>query len=517
MIKKRASALPVWTQANASAGRYGAGSLVFYQADSALTASYAWRAIPSYTETTQSPDENGNWVIDPSWASDWSSEGEYIIGQRVYYFNGVRGYVYIASVRYFGGNSEPNLEVDSDGIRTWEIEMEYSTITVDSVETYPEGSSGPSVTVYEKRPIHAEFLFPVRMHGGYNGDRLDVASQFPLDPEERTQVEIPIYDATTEGNVTIARYVRDENASPAENYNDINSVYQSYPYDEATYRFYERLKDSNGNQIHLKKGIHAATYLRDYSGGIDAMAQGGDRQFAYVSSVLPRSIGGYYNAHGFSIEMWPTLKSDDYELVPSSSLHHVTGSRNHPLPCQPYHTIGVDWDISAVIPSVRDGYAPIGGFGTQNNNGGSTLHGECIYPIPPEITERIDQNETSEGDCKFQGFFYRTSPAFSERTARVYTIRTYSERKYDIQSVTFNPYSGEFTYVWNRQNIDNGFQKPDGFAALGTSPINSFQDSYTDDDALSYVTSPSDFNFNFYKYIRKQHDSLVFTVGWKLD
>jgi hypothetical protein len=512
MIKKRASALPVWTQANASAGRYGAGSLVFYQADSALTASYAWRAIPSYTETTQSPDENGNWVIDPSWASDWSSEGEYIIGQRVYYFNGVRGYVYIASVRYFGGNGEPNLEVDSDGVRTWEIEMEYSTITVDSIETYPEGSSGPSVTVYEKRPIHAEFLFPVRKHGGYNGDRLNVASQFPLDPEERTQVVIPNYDGQDDANDEIARYVRTESASEAQNYSDINSVYQSYPYDEATYRFYERWRDSNGNQIHLKKGIHAATYLRDYGGSIDPMSQGGDRQFAYVSSVLSRTVGGYYNAHGFSIEMWPTATEGDYELVPSSSLHHVTGSRNHPLPCQPYHTIGVDWARSAVIPS-----APIGGFGTQDNIGGSTLNGDCYYPIPPEITERLDQGETSEGACKFQGFFYRTSPAFSERTARVYTIRTYSERKYTIQTINVNPYSGELTYVWNRQAIYNGLQRPDGFVALGTSPINSFQDSYTDDDALSYVTSPSDFNFNFWKYIRKQHDSLVFTVGWKLD
>lgn len=507
--------MPVWTQANASAGRYGAGSLVFYQADPD-SASYAWRAIGSYTETTQSPDENGNWEIDPSWASDWSPNGEYIIGSRVYYFNGARGYVYIASVRYFGGGSEPNVAVDSDGIRTWEIEMEYRTITVESIETYPEGSSGPPVTVYEKRPIYAEFLFPVRKHGGYNGDRLNVASQFPLDPEERTAVSIPNYDGQDDADDEIATYVRTESASPAQNYSDLNSVYQSYPYDETTYRFYERQRDSNGNQIHLKKGIHAAKYLRDYSGSTGPMAQGGDRQFAHVSSVLPRSVGGYYNAHGFSIEMWPTVTEDDYELVPSSSLHHVTGSRNHPLPCQPYHTIGVDWARSGVIPDART-TPPIGGFGTLNgNSSGGVLNGLTHFPPQPNGDIEVDDGKTSEVECKFQGFFYRTSPAFSERDARVYTIRTYSERKYYIQSSNapvLNP--EDLRYVFGRQTIYNGFEKPNGFVASDSSMIDSFQDSYTDDEKLNY-TNLNDKKFNFFDYIREQHDSIVFTVGWKI-
>ena len=499
MISKPATALPVWSQSNASSGAYGVGSSVFYQPNPD-SAGYAYKAVSPYTETTQSPDENGNWEIDYSYANPWSPNGEYIIGARVYYFNGHKAYAYVASVRYSGGNGKPNEEVDLDGIRTWEMEMTYNIVNV----TYniPDPIyAGLTLDYQHKAPLRAEFLFPLRKYGGYTGVGKAVPLS-PLNPEDHPDfagpnsmfgqaADVEVRDAFLK---SIGIVLDPEKAD----YSSINSVYQSYPYDSVAYKFYGPKLDANGKQIHQNKGIHAATYRKMNASATDRLGLAGKEQFAFVSTVnqgIDFDQPLYYNPHGFSIEMWPTTTDDDIEFVPSSSLVSNPSGVNPLLPW-PIHKIGIDWGRTGLVSSYYGGMSFNGNIKDPDGNGGQ---------------------ETLDSELKREVFFYRTSPAFSERTAKLYFLKQDQSIQYKKVEI-LDSYVDNFTGEIVQTVIGYYYETVLDLITFSTvsEEVDSFEASYKNDNKLNF-TKESYEQLNFKKYQRPLCYTGITKCGWRIE
>ena len=500
MISKPANALPVWTQYNASSGAYGVGSSVFYQPDKD-SAGYAYKAASPYTETTQSPDENGNWEIDYSYANPWSSNGEYIIGARVYYFNGHKAYAYVASVRYSGGSDKPNEEVDSDGIRTWEMEMTYNIVNI----TYNIPSpiyAGLTQPYQHKAPLRSEFLFPLRKYGGYTGVGKAVPLS-PLNPEDHPEFVFTNFAGTTAADVLIRdaflKGIGIETEYEKAVFSGVNSVYQSYPYDSVVYKFYGPKLDANGKQIHLNKGIHGATYAKMHGNPSDRLAQAGKEQFLFVGGSNQGTdfeLPSYYKPHGFSIEMWPTTADDDIELVPSSSLVSNPSNINSLLPW-PNHKIGVDWGLTGYVSAGYGGMSFNGFIKDPDGNGG---------------------NETLDSELKREVFFYRTSPAFSERTAKLYFLKTDKSiqwKKIEIISSYQDNLTGQIvetvTGYYYEASADNAVT-----ISTVSEEVDSFEASYKNDNRLNF-TKESYEQLNFKKYQRSLCFTALSRCGWRIE
>jgi hypothetical protein len=382
MIKRPANSLPAWTKERADSGEYGVGSLVWYQADE-NSAGYAYRAKSTYVKSTTPPSEDDNWEIDYSFAAPWNEKGKYKIGARVYYFNGQMSYVYIASNRYYGGNGKPNEEVDLDGIRTWELEMSYNEYSLNNL----------GVVKYK-----TELLVPVRKHCGYTVSK--TSSFIPFDPEERPNVS-PYYFGDTGQQIYLEQYFNDNNIVK-DDFSDINSVYQSYAYDSNAYNFYSDKPDSNGVFIHLKKGMHRAEFVKKVNPPSDKWAQNGKKQFVYTANAY-FSSGIYWNTHGFSIEMWPTASDDEYEFVPTEHLKdYYFGWLNNPFP---YYSLGIDF--------YKTGYAGYSGYS------GFGFNGDTRAP-----DDQGPSDASTDESLKLDAYFFRTSPAFSERQGTIYMIKT---------------------------------------------------------------------------------------------
>lgn len=435
MIAKRADILPFWDISRTKLNMYGPNSLVYYQSDPD-SAGYAYRAKNPYTETGEPPDINyDNWFIDKSFAVPWNSEGKYEVGSRVYYFNGARAYVYTPSVRYFGGKVPPNEELDEDGIRTWELEMDYSYTQF-------------SVTV------ESEFLFPVKKFIGYTGSK--VGSFNPLDPEERpTTYSFLANDGNyVTGKDEIVGFLSEKGIISSD-YIELNSIYQSNPYDAYVYVF-QKHNQQNDTYTHLKKGIHRAIYLKELS--VDNPSNYDAKYYKHAKSQFVHTYSSsglyYYKPSGFSIEMWPNASETDYELVPSSGLYNYSFFNYNPLPShgvavipefnygEPFDTIG----FSGEIPNDPNGYG--GSAGTNPN------------------------------DLKYDAVFSRSTPAFNYRISKFAILRVdYIFNGYD--AIPYQVYEGGVlvTKYYYNQRPNSG-----PFYSMFYETIDSMDESYKEKD-----------------------------------
>lgn len=479
MIKKPATALPPWSEAQAEKALYVAGSLVWYQKDKD-SAGYAYKAKTPYFETKQTPDVSNYWAIDYTFAAPWSENGIYKIGSRVYYFNGQASYVYIASSRYFGGSGKPNEEVDLDGIRTWELEVDYYKNN-DTFGTYPN------------YPEFAEFLYPVRNHGGFTGNK--VAPFSPISPEDR----VDIYASAIGDYEPVAKYLKD-NGVGKEDYSDINSVYQSFAYDEFTYNFYFDKLDSEGNKIHRSKGIHWATHIKNEALPSDKFKKSGDRQFLHVvgkGSLVQVGFWSYYNRHGFSIEMWPNATDSDYEFIPTHGLHDfLTPSLYNRTPLYTWPEYNPSIDINRV------------GVVTSFNASGFLMNGEIKDPNDYGI------EATPFEECVFDAYFSYVSPSHGDRNAKIYAIKVDTVVSYKKDPIFDTDVDGN--------QIITGYYYTPEYLAPQTSVISestdSKQDSYKSDTKL-YFTRTSDNlpRVSFNKYKKSLTYTGITVCGWKID
>jgi hypothetical protein len=414
MRVRRADNLTPWSADSANAGIYGPNSLVFYQKDEE-SQGFAYRAKPTYVKSETPPDEDENWAIDYTFYSPWSEKAKYSEGARVYYFNGSNTYGYRATIRYFGGNGKPNEEVDDDNIRTWELDFDYGN-------------------AFE---LTADFLVPVKKITGYYDGRVNSFNE--TDPEERpltfevyygeSGMDVYVY------NAMIVGYLVDKGIL-TENYEEFNSIYQSFPYDGNTYNFFESKYDANLQPIKRKSGIHWAAYKKSQSPNDPYFKNG-------LSQAVHTIRGGYsdnfyyYRKHGFAIEMWPNATEDDYELIPTAGMKDFgLGIFGTPITARPSVLFGLTW---------TDFNMPSDGIG--------------LYP---------DMNPE---DAKKDAFFYRNLPAFDNRTGDINFIYAYTPP----QSNTNNP--PPVRYGFFKQTVDSyaeSYQFNDNTSKVrkrGTNPI----------------------------------------------
>lgn len=487
MAYRLATSLPAWDAARAISLGYSAGNIVWYQKDKD-SVGFAYKAKNPYAESGKPPNEDeANWQIDYSWAVPWKQGHSYKIGTRVLYHNGQAGYIYVASVRYFGGTGKPNEEVDLDNIRTWELEQVYDILDADGTGMYGV-------------PRDCEFLFPIKKIAGFTGSPSKNSSFFPADPEER-----PIIYINPEQTPSILTYIKINELSGKEDFSDLNSIYQSHPYDTNVYEFYSPKPDTNGNLIHERKGTHKAEYIKKYDDYEDSKyRKNGKSQFAYCTHGRS-SYGQYYNPYGFSIEMWPHAMHSDYELVPSASLHNVykfdqpwTYYTRPQRP--PYYLIH-----STPYGSVTSG------FGDAIYINGEYKPPEGLYP-----QATIPQSDDSAG--KRDAFFYTTTPAFSRRIARMYFIKIDKQGTWKQHPVygpdENNPESTELIILGYYYTLE--FEQPT--ITLISEQIDSLDISYKDDNLLDFSRTAAGTNqINFNKYKKEMVATEIYNCGWKVD
>lgn len=484
MIAKRADILPFWEESKAKLNQYGPNSVVYYQ-KTPDSAGYAYRATSAtYVETLQPPDINyENWSIDKTYAVPWKADGKYEVGSRVFYFNGSRSYVYTPTVRYFGGNQPPNEELDEDEIRTWEIEMEYDY----SGYNIFYGNYGP------------DFLFPVKKFVGYTGSK--VGSFNPTDPEERPMtfsVEIGAGNYA-ELRADVVYYLETEGII-SKDYAEINSIYQSFPYDDGVYVFIENF-NKDGTKIHNKKGMHRAKYLKKIN-PLDKYYKYANSQFVHTlgySSYYGYTYGSllYYKPHGFSIEMWPSVSDSDYELVPSAGLSQYNGLNSlAPMNPVPSYGVAIDWNGD--------------GTGYEYTLEGVGFNGEI--PKLPDGTGGYPA--TPPEYLKTNAFFNRSSPAFNDRNCKFTMLRTdYSYGGYET-----------YRYEYNGQSYISYLEKPNKgpYYSLVNETIDSMEASYKEDTGYKAYYSitrskdkgnPIDFN----SYVRAATFSYLTWIGYEID
>lgn len=474
MIAKRADVLPFWDVSRAKLNQYGPNSVVYYQ-DSPDSAGYAYRANQNYQETLQPPDINSeNWTIDNTFAVPWKEDGKYKIGSRVFHFNGARAYVYTPTVRYFGGNQPPNEELDDDGIRTWELEMDYPYIQNASY-------------------VETEFLFPLKKFVGYTGSK--VGSFSPIDPEERPITSVVDINGTLyQYREEIVGYLSEKKII-SDDWNELNSIYQSNPYDTDVYVF-QKLNTQNDTYTHLKKGIHRALYLKQLS--VDFPASYDTKYYTYAKSQFVHTYSpntnNYYKPSGFCIEMWPSVSESDYELVPSSGL----GSYSLTFEVKtPYYGVGIRPEYAYGEPFDSVGF--IGEIPSDPNGvGGSPA-------TPPE-------------GLKYDAVFSRNTPAFNYRICKFAMLKT---------DYVHNGYEGTPYYtIVDGIEIENWVYtlKPNRgpFYTMAYETIDSMEDSYKEEgsfkDTFSITRSKNKGNpIDFAPYISYGTYTSMTWAGYEID
>lgn len=390
MIVRKADEVDPWTAEKAMANYYRPNSVVWYQKDD-KTQGWVYRAKSDYVKSITPPDEDNKWVRDYSFYLPWKAGNKYEIGMRVYFFNGQRLYGYIASRRYFGGTGEPNSEVDDDGVRTWEIDFVYKNY-------------------YYYQGLPTEFLYPVKKRSGFIDEKINAFTH--TDPEERptprvVETSSGIYDEWGAGIIDFCTRKGFLN----KDYREYNSKYQSYAYDPETYVFYEQKLDSNNKQIHKRKGLHRAKFLKELYPK-DPVFTHAESQFRWVYryNTIFWQYGDYFNPHGFSIEMWPNANDDDYELIPSYGFKTFG-----------YFSLGNFGSGSFTYPQVSGGvYFP--NFWTSyywQINTGVGMTGGAGSPAP----DGRNYPETPDSELIFNAYFSRNCPAFDGRVMRLNFIK----------------------------------------------------------------------------------------------
>ncbi len=446
MFAKRADALPEWDEKKAEQVGYIAGNRVWHE-----PSGFAYRAI-AFTDSGASPDSDpSSWQIDWDYAMPWREGTRYKIGARVYYNNGRSTYVYVASPRYFGGGSPPNEEEDNDGIRTWELDFKYNVKSTNS-----SGSWTQSITP------HAEFLVPVKTVAGWTPTGKHSFNR--LDPEEYSGGFVSPDNGSGSyaslGMKDFSQFYKNlSNAigDPVNDYSRINSVYQSNPYDTKCYSFVELKPNDDGEYEHVREGTHMAYYKKRLRGnpqegyGSNAVSQVHylyDLYDPYADKTV------YYNAHGFSIEMWPNAKSGEFVLVPSAGLGQ-TGIRTTTNP----------------IPNGGPFSGPYGGNKTQLNVGVGPV-GQCQGElVATDGVVQLPANPVNDLELKSEGGYSTHSPAFANKSVVIYMLKV--DNLINIKPITYTyPETGETVVLYYEFDL----QPPT--ATIFRERINSFEDSY---------------------------------------
>ena len=501
-IAKKAENLPVWTENKGVSGFYRPNSVVYYQKNKD-TAGYAYKAKSTYIPSNIPPPDDANWGIDYTYASEWKADGKYKYGSRVYYFNGQKAYAYVASVRYFGGSGKPNEEVDEDGIRTWELEVTYNLYSY-----YGWWNNGSTIPT---------FLFPVRKVAGYTGG--DRAWPYNvLYPEERYEGRsYQDYDGNYQSiNGVLDIYLYEKNYIKKD-YSDWNSKYQSYAYDDRTYRFSEDKYDSNYNPIPLKKGIHYAKWRKKnnesngytYTSDNPNPYANAESQFVHTIKYSPFGIyAEYFDINGFSIEMWPNIADDEFALVPSTNTngYYFYWNYNEGLRYYPYVNFnGDNYD------TYGSGWGGTGGF--PNPKGGGQEAG------PPDE------------QCKASLVFIRRNPAFSDLNCTYYlNAHTFKSKwePYDIYCEDPPPYNIPYVCDVGYNLVDDGEPSVDFIKESATTKDDDFKCTDTtaqDSNGNTYVTvnrqnivrsvqNGSEVNFSSYK--KPMTTVYIGFAGWKI-
>lgn len=304
MIAKRADSLPEWSIEGFNSGKYGPNVVVFHKPKNS-NAGYAYRAKLDFNKEHPKailpPSEAEElWSIDKTYASEWKEDGVYGYYQglygskdfatRVYYSNGKTAYVYKTTPRYFGGKEPPNKEVDEDGFRTWEIEQNYSVVE-------------DSLQLPRRFP---NWTFPVPV-----AKKLSSGISSWWDSERVTNLDAEtLFPWTTIGsNINIQE-------TPL--FSTYTNVFESNPYDDKTYSFFEI--GGSGSNVwvkHRKKGVHFTQVLREKESVPTSDKIHYKRQIQGTRHL--QNYANHYTAFGFSCEFWQTRPDNEWEFHISNS------------------------------------------------------------------------------------------------------------------------------------------------------------------------------------------------------
>lgn len=298
---------PLWEISKASEYKHGSKVSWF---DIRSKQTYGYKANSLYKDgkvngVVVEPPEYFGWTIDPYYVPSWKSDEKYAVGNRVYFEVGdptkgfSRQYIYLATSRYFGGNGPPNEELDEDGIRTWTLWFE------------------------PQRSFSDELFLTLPFRKLFNLRGRDSCT----DPEEFYNYTAGLDDSDY--------YFRDDGkqlkSPPSDSF---NSIFESNPYDEYVYEFKKTLADNT--IVPRRKGVHMAELRKEqglswakrqhnYTDYRRFTSAGAESPYPFfIQSKTP--VFGFLGKvpifeYGFSMEMWPNISYDDFELT----THNVKG------------------------------------------------------------------------------------------------------------------------------------------------------------------------------------------------
>jgi len=357
------------------------------------------------------PAGNPAWIVHPYYAPLWDSSRKYKKNDRVFHIISKKydnepldlniAYIYKATVRYNEGSQPPNEEVDADGIRTWELET----------KPLPESHL----------PTHRPWLFPVKKKSGIFQPIDTIAgrdNKFAgsiYDPEEGYDyggwVDPPLFE---EDGTPIDPPPR----VPKEYDKWYTSVFEGDPYNEEVYTVEGLVENpeydpnsQTGNFVpqfipfRLDKAMHWGEWTNRY-GWLTSSFNWANipsdekkywlnakRQFIYTRIPLydpayppPPAWITYAGGKGFSIEMWGSLASDEFELI------NANIGRIYPQDSLP--------EMSAFV-------TPVSVAGPQTDTEGNVVN----QGTPLEF-------------CKSAVQIYYNNPSFINRTVTIFLVIT---------------------------------------------------------------------------------------------
>jgi hypothetical protein len=551
---KRADFLRVWDALLASQKGYAIGSLVSRRdgGDSGKPL-YAYRKVYDGLEVTTPPEVAGSgWSRDFNFASPWDQKIKYKIGDIVYFDNGQKSYLYKASLRYFGGNGQPNREEDLDGVRTWELFIDYK-FTRD--RQMPDllipflkkvGDNG-----YERRPFSIYSTEEDSFSSGYSfANALLTYESNPLFTPLEDSIKAPKGSTTGDSTQGVAYHGITKSGTPedAKNkkpYRGINSVYQSFAYDDSTYSFEKLTNVEEQKYTHRKIGLHKAMAFKE---GIIDSANSSDEQKEQASLAKSQyyyvSIDSYYfRKHGFSIDIWPNISNEDFSFVPTTGLRDIGDTQNSHL--RKYYIPSYQVQLTTRVGYIEDG-GPYTGYGSNGGYGNVDEPYFITTPIIDNLGNITGYNQQSavrgfaseqellEKSMSYWGTaFARNSPFFDNLSftiiSEVYTAKlewevvtweeeythldsngnwelgippVYSQRKRYYQTYQRLPLKPTFSYIYRNSNV-----RPSRFKDSRYLPFKTIH---------GVDTIQSGGVKNYYNIIQKQSISYFYPIGWKV-
>jgi hypothetical protein len=352
------------------------------------------------------PAGNPAWTVHLYYAPLWDSSREYKKNDRVFHIISKKydnepldlniAYIYKATMRYNGGSKPPNEDTDGDGIRTWELET----------KPIPES----------QLPTNRPWLFPVKKKRGIFQEVDTVVGR---DNKFATEIYHPEEGLDYSGWVDPP--LNDEDGNPIDPVPRVpkqydkwyTSVFEADPYNEDVYTLdgleenpeYDPSKPfDTSNQFwstfRLEKAMHWGEWTNRYGWLPSSLNWANipsdekqywllaDRQFVYTRQYgydptypAPPAWATYAYARGFSIEMWGSLASDEFELINAF--------------------IGQTPELS--LPKIDAFASPVLVFGQQTD-----YEGNVISPATPAEF------------CKSLVQIYFNNPSFVNRTVTIF-------------------------------------------------------------------------------------------------